>query len=175
MTLRLVAPEPRHVEGWWRWRRDPDSRRFMALPAGDLAEWAEKLAKAKTDPSDRSGELYRWMAEDDGVPVGSVTLAYVDWNHLFAELGYVVAPEARGKGHGRAMAAAALTLGFAAGLERVMAFICTDNPASIALVEGLGFQREGLLRRHAVIEGERRDHYLYGLLRGEWRSPAATP
>lgn len=175
MALRLVKPEPRHVEGWWRWRTDPASRRFMALPAGDLAEWAEKLAKAKTDMSDRSGELYRWMAEDDGVPVGSVTLAYVDWNHLFAELGYVIAPEARGKGYGRAMASAALALGFAGGLERVTAYICTDNPASIGLAESLGFQREGLLRRHAIIEGERRDHYLYGLLREDWRLPAATP
>ena len=168
MTLRLVTPEPRHVEGWWRWRHDPDSRRFMALPAGDLAAWAKMLAKAKTDLSDRSGELYRWMAEDDGVPIGSVTLAYVDWNHLFAELGYVVAPEARGRGHGRAMSAAALALGFAAGLERITAYICTDNPASIGLAESLGFQREGLLRRHAVIEDERRDHYLYGLLAEEW-------
>ncbi len=175
MTLRLVTPGPRHVEGWWRWRTDPQSRRFMYLPTGGLDEWAEKLAKAKADLADRSGELYRWIAEDDGLPVGSVSLGYVDWTHLVAELGYMVAPELRGKGYGRAMTAAALALGFAGGLERVTAYICTDNPASIGLAEGLGFKREGLLRRHAIIEGERRDHYLYGLLKEEWREPVTPP
>ncbi|MSP49172.1 MAG: N-acetyltransferase [Alphaproteobacteria bacterium] len=174
MTLRLVEPEPRHTEGWRRWRTDPDSRRFMALPAGDLSAWAKKLAKAKTDLADRTGGLYRWMAEDDGVPVGSVSLSSVDWNHLSGEVGYVIAPEMRGKGYGRAMAEAALALGFAGELERITAYICTDNPASIGLAERLGFQREGLLRRHAVIEGARRDHYLYGLLKEEWKTPLAT-
>ena len=168
MTLRLVVPEPRHADAWRRWRTDPESRRFMYLPAGGLDEWAAKLATAKSDLADRSGELYRWMAEDDGVPVGSVSLSYVDWIQLFCEVGYVVAPEARGRGLGRAMVAGVLNLGFACGLERIMAFICTDNPASVRLVESLGFQREGLLRRHAIIEGERRDHFLYALLRNEW-------
>lgn len=66
------------------------------------------------------------------------------------------------------MLAALLDLGFSAGLERIMALICTDNDASIGLVEGLGFTREGQFRRHAVIERERRDHYLYALLKEEW-------
>lgn len=168
MTLRLVKPEPRHVDAWWRWRTDPVSRRYMHLPAGGLDEWAAKLAEAKSDLADRSGELYRWICEVDGRPVGSLSLSYVDWIQLSCEVGYLVAPEMRGKGHGRPMVAAGLDLGFAAGLERIMAFICTDNDASVRLVEGLGFTREGLLRRHAVIEGERRDHYLYAMLKDEW-------
>jgi RimJ/RimL family protein N-acetyltransferase len=172
MTLRLAKPEPRHFEEWRRWRTDPAARRFMYMPATGLDEWAEKLLSAKSDLSDRSGELYRWIGEVDGTPLGSLSLSYVDWNHLSCEVGYLVAPEARGKGHGRAMVAATLDLGFSAGIERIMAFICTDNPASIRLVEGLGFQREGLLRRHAIINGERRDHYLYAMLKDEWRSPA---
>ncbi|MBM3549795.1 MAG: GNAT family N-acetyltransferase [Alphaproteobacteria bacterium] len=168
MTLRLIKPEPRHVAEWRCWRTDPVARRFMYLPAGDLDEWAAKLATAKSDLADRSGELYRWIAEVDGTPLGSVSLSYVDWDQLFCEVGYVMAPEARGKGHGKAMVAATLDLGFSSGIERIMAFICTDNPASIRLVESLGFCREGLLRRHAIIEGERRDHYLYAMLKEEW-------
>jgi RimJ/RimL family protein N-acetyltransferase len=105
------------------------------------------------------------------VPVGAVSLSDVDWIHRFGEVGYMIAPESRGRGHGRAMVAAALHLGFSGGLERITAGICTDNAASIRLVEGLGFQREGLLRRHAIIEGQRRDHFLYALLKEEWRPP----
>ena len=171
MPLRLVEPEPQHMAEWRRWRTDPVSRRFMYLPADGLDTWAAKLASAKSDLSDRSGELYRWIAEFDDVAVGSVSLSYVDWNHLSCEVGYVMAPERRQQGLGRPMVAAALSLGFSAGLERMTAYICTDNHASIRLVESLGFQREGLLRRHAIIEGERRDHYLYAVLKEEWRRP----
>jgi RimJ/RimL family protein N-acetyltransferase len=172
MKLRLVKPEPRHVAKWRRWRTDPIARRFMYLPAAGLDEWAEKLAAAKSDLADRSGDLYRWIAEVDGTPIGSLSLSYVDWTQLHCEIGYLTAPEARGRGYGKTMVAATLDLGFAAGLERIMAFICTDNEPSVRLVEALGFRREGLLRRHAIIEGERRDHYLYALLQEEWR-PAA--
>ncbi|MBM3534679.1 MAG: GNAT family N-acetyltransferase [Alphaproteobacteria bacterium] len=169
MTLRLVKPQPGHVEEWRRWRADPVSRRVMQLPGGDLDKWAKRLALALSDLSDRSGESYRWIGEVEGTPVGSVSFHFVDWNHLACEIGYVIAPERRGMGLGRQMVASGLDLGFAGGLERIMAFICTDNAASIRLVEDLGFRREGLLRRHAVIEGERRDHYLHALLKEEWR------
>ena len=169
MALRLVKPEPRHAAEWRRWRTDADSRRFMYLPAGGLDEWAAKLALAKSDLADKSGELYRWIAEIDGEPVGSLSLSSVDWIHRSCEVGYVIAPEMRGKGHGRPMVAAGLDLGFGGGLERITAYICTDNDASVRLAEGLGFKREGLLRRHAIIEGERRDHYLYAILEEEWR------
>ena len=94
MAVRLVAPEPCHAEAWRRWRTDPESRRFMYLPGGGLDEWAVRLAAAKSDLA----ELYRWIAEVDGTPVGSVAFSYVDWIHLLCEVGYVMAPEARGKG-----------------------------------------------------------------------------
>jgi RimJ/RimL family protein N-acetyltransferase len=168
-TVKLVAPEPRHADAWRRWRTDPVTRRFFPLPAGAPEGWPAKLAASKSDLSDRSEGPYRWIAEVEGVAVGCVTLAYIEWMHLFCEIDYVIAPEARGKGHGRAMVGCAIDRAFAGGLERVTAFIGTGNVASVRLVEGLGFRREGLLRRHAIIEGERRDHYLYALLKEEWR------
>ena len=174
MSLRLVKPEPRHVEAWRRWRTDPVTCHFMPLPPHGIEESAKHLASAKSDLTDRSVDLYRWIGEADGILVGHLSLNYVDWNHLSCEVGYMMAPEMRRKGLGRPMVAAVLDLGFAAGLERITAYICTDNPASIRLAEGLGFQREGLLRRHAIIEGERRDHYLYARLKEEWSPPAAA-
>jgi [ribosomal protein S5]-alanine N-acetyltransferase len=169
LPLRLVAPEPFHAEPWRRWRADPEARRFFHLPPGGAEEWAARLAGSRCDLSHRSDGPYRWIAEGDGIAVGCVTLAFVEWTHLFCEIDYIIAPEARRRGHGRAMVAAALDRAFAGGLERVTACICTDNPASIRLVESLGFQREALLRRHAVIQHQRRDHYLYALLKEEGR------
>lgn len=49
-------------------------------------------------------------------------------------------------------------------IHRVEAFILPDNAPSIALAEKLGFVREGLVRDKFVIQGVRRDHYLYSYL-----------
>ncbi len=52
----------------------------------------------------------------------------------------------------------------AVGLHRVQADIRPENGPSQRLVERLGFQREGLLRRYLDIDGDWRDHYSYSLL-----------
>ena len=50
------------------------------------------------------------------------------------------------------------------GLHRAQAFIHPDNSASIALVEKLGFRREGLLRDNLRVGEVWRDDLLYALL-----------
>lgn len=54
------------------------------------------------------------------------------------------------------------------GCRRVSLFVSKDNEASIKLVEGLGFVREGLLRQYRE-NGS--DCYVYGMLKNEckWR------
>ena len=55
------------------------------------------------------------------------------------------------------------------GCRRVNLFVSKDNEASIKLVEGLGFVREGLLRQYRE-NGS--DCYVYGMLKNEckWRN-----
>lgn len=43
-----------------------------------------------------------------------------------------------------------------------------DNDPSRRLLEGLNFQQEGTLRRHAYVSGERVDVVVYGVLAEEW-------
>jgi ribosomal-protein-alanine N-acetyltransferase len=50
------------------------------------------------------------------------------------------------------------------GLHRLEADIRPENLPSQRLVERLGFQREGLLRRYLDIDGAWRDHLAYALL-----------
>lgn len=50
------------------------------------------------------------------------------------------------------------------GLHRIEALVMPDNIASIRLLEGLGFEPEGLLRDKIMIEGKWRDHIMYSLI-----------
>ncbi|MET9325106.1 GNAT family protein [Streptomyces sp. NPDC003038] len=52
---------------------------------------------------------------------------------------------------------------------RASAAIGPSNLASIALVERLGFQKEGVLRDHVHTNGSWRDSVLYSVFENEWR------
>lgn len=51
------------------------------------------------------------------------------------------------------------------GLQRIEATVLPDNIASQNLLSGIGFQREGLLRKKILLQGERKDHYLYAYVK----------
>jgi RimJ/RimL family protein N-acetyltransferase len=167
--IRLVKPEPGHAAAWQAWRQDPVALRFMAGQPQSLERLAARLAAAKSDLAERGGRLYRWIALVKDVPVGTVSLTDPDWVHGHAEIGYLVAPELRGRRLGSRMVSLALDKAFRAGLYRIIAIIHDGNVASQRLVIGLGFKEEGLLRQHNICAGVRADHRLYGLLQPEFR------
>ena len=53
-------------------------------------------------------------------------------------------------------------------LHRFEALVLPENAPSIAILENLGFKKEGLLRDKIMIQDKWRDHYLYGLLANEF-------
>ena len=88
-----------------------------------------------------------------------------------SELGYLLAREHWGRGIASEAVSAVIDRLFAEGQRRVFADTDPDNAPSIALLERLGFQREGLLRAEWETHIGVRDSLILGLLRDEWRSP----
>jgi len=83
------------------------------------------------------------------------------------EIGYLLAPAARGRGTMTRAVRLAVAWGFdALGLVRVQAFVSPDNARSVQLLERLGFAREGLLRSY---RGPGADRVAYAVLRGDLR------
>lgn len=105
---------------------------------------------------------------DDGVePVGMVSVRGLSWRR--PELGYWIAPEYQGEGHGaEAVALAVETVFRSNSTPALEAAAFADNEASRSLLESLGFEREGRLRKHRFVDGEYRDVVMYGLLREDW-------
>lgn len=95
---------------------------------------------------------------------------YMD--HDRAELGYVMEKEAyMGKGLMTEALEKVLHYGFhTMGLNRVEAFVGPDNGPSLRLLEKFGFQKEGVLKGHYLVNGVYEDSWLLRLLRGEYRS-----
>jgi RimJ/RimL family protein N-acetyltransferase len=85
------------------------------------------------------------------------------------KLGYAIAAKEWGRGYATDAARALVTYGFKElGLHRVTAAIGPDNVASIAVVQQLGFTREGVLRDHVFTNGQWRDSVLFSVLAHEW-------
>ena len=150
---RSLAPEMRWVESG-----DPDIARFTFLPSKPdprfLAGWLGRYEEGwKT--GDRAGFAVR---DDSEAAVGFAAFVHLDLPARQGEIGYVVAPEARGRGiAGRALGL--LTRwGFAElGLARIELRIDPRNAASGRVAERAGYRLDGVLRSVAFKEELRSD------------------
>lgn len=86
-----------------------------------------------------------------------------------AEYSVYVAPEAAGRGVGRALLSALEERAEQGGLHKLTSRIFPENTASLALARSLGFREVGLHRRHARLDGVWRDVVTVEVLLGEAR------
>ena len=89
------------------------------------------------------------------------------------ELGFLgLAPSERGKGYGTEATQLMVDYLFLSeDLARIQTGADVRNKASQRVLEKVGFQREGTMRKCLFRNGELRDHYLYSILREEWKEP----
>jgi RimJ/RimL family protein N-acetyltransferase len=125
---------------------DPDTLRFTRIPEPAPPEfpqwWLERYETGR-----REGTREAFVAlDDEGCLLGLALVPTIDREAREAELGYMVAPEARGRGVATAMLQELTRWAFAQGLERCELFIDVRNPASARVAERSGYVREGLLR-----------------------------
>jgi RimJ/RimL family protein N-acetyltransferase len=100
----------------------------MATRLGALA--------ARGWPGPREG---LWVAEDDGRPVGTVTLT--DEGDGLAQLGhFLLEPQHRGAGTGRRLVEEVLSFARDAGYERVQLFTFSELKAAARLYRAAGFE-----------------------------------
>ena len=152
-SCRLRALEPSDIELMYLWENDPEVWRVggttSPLSLQRLAQFVEE----------QSYDLYatkqmRLIIEAEDIAVGTLDIVDFDPQHLRFGIGILVyAPELRRKGYAHAAIEAIKTYARdTLALKQIWASVAADNPASIALFEGCGFElcgrRKAWLRRH---------------------------
>jgi len=143
----------------------------------------------RVDTSDIA--LTRWIARSadadfqsfvafdrsSGAPAAVFNLSQIFYGPFCnAYLGYYALAPYMGRGWTRAALPLLLKCAFGAlKLHRIEANIQPANLASIALVEGGGFRREGFSPRYLKIGGRWRDHVRYAITAEDWRGQRARP
>lgn len=168
--MRLRWLEDADVDALFRIFSDASVTRFWShLPIARKADARRLLRDARREY--REGTLFEWgmaMRRTDAV-VGTVTLFNFDVENRRAEIGFALARRWWGRGLMREGLDLAIGLSFGPlGLRRLEADVDPLNGASLQLLEGLGFRREGLLRERWNVGGELQDSVVLGLLAREW-------
>jgi len=171
-TARLVLGPHREddLERLNRWENDAEIAAMID----------DEIAPTSLDASRE--ELSRWMKPSDAAVRFAIRLAdggdFIGYVHLGeieraqgrCKLGYLIGEKTlwrRGfatEAVGAAVAHAFGTL----GLRRIGAGAYATNPASIRVLEKIGFRREGALRAHVRRDDAFIDEILFGLLSSEW-------
>lgn len=157
-ALFAVLSDP-EVMTWW-----------SSGPHVSISETADYVV---SNAAEGGGHICWAITAGDDVALGWVIL--IDGKPGVAEIGYILRRDRWGDGIAREAVARVITHGFdSMGLRRIYADTDPENAGSIALLEKLGFRREGWLRAEWVTHIGVRDSLIFGLLRDEWPGPA-TP
>jgi len=135
-VVRLRAVTESDADLLLAWANDPETRAASFRPKPiDPAGHGRWLASRLASPTTGF-----WIGiSDDGRPIGQVRVEVDDGS--IGEISISVAPDARGHGFGRTLLLAAVEeAGRTLGVERLLARVRLDNPASLALFGGAGFR-----------------------------------
>ena len=170
--------------------RDEDWRKFEEWGSTREALWGPfqrfqldqvpllREAYQQTGLLKRDGGMLLIETSSDRQVVGFVRytlLSLPDADIPHPEIGFGI-PEISSRGKGHAQEAVRLLVGYLfAGypVERVSALTDEENKPAQQVLESVGFQREGALRRAMFRDGEWRDVVLYGILRHEFGAERA--
>lgn len=149
-----------HLEPWEpRWPDDALTRR----------DWRRRLQA--WNHARRAGSAYVFLLRrlSDNVLLGGASLTQVrPWPASSASLGYWMGQRHTGHGYMQEAVASLCDWAFLTlGLARIEAGILPENVRSRRVLERTGFRQEGLAAGYLEIDGVRREHVLFGLVRPE--------
>jgi ribosomal-protein-alanine N-acetyltransferase len=166
--LRLAKMSDEDILKYREWFLQSDPPRLTCRPVREAS--AEEMAERFRGIFDgEKGAQFGVRRNEDDVLVGRVTYFDLNPRNRSAEIGYLIAPEFRGKGY--AGEALSLLLHYLFGelhLNKVTAQTAEFNKESVKLLRKLGFKQDGRLREHHVLDRTFHDDLVFSILSGEF-------
>jgi RimJ/RimL family protein N-acetyltransferase len=162
--VRLVPFASEHLEAFTAMLADPDVLRYTRVPDPVPDGFAETWA-ARYDEGLREGTRRNFAVVDENDAFSGIAVApAIDRDAQTAELGYVVAPAARGRGIAVEALRQLTEWAFAEGMVRLYLLIAEQNPASKKVATRAGYRFEGVMRSVHVKQGVREDTEVWARL-----------
>lgn len=149
-----------------KWINDPNNNQFLhydlPLEYEKTRLWYEKI-KQKENRFDA-------VIEYNNIPVGIIGLLNIDMKNQKAEY-YITIGEQDYKGKGIAYEASRQLLDYGFNilkLNKIFLYTEVDNKIAQKLFDKLKFEKEGILKDDLIINGNKKDRYIYAIFRKEW-------
>ena len=173
-TDRLVLRrfEAGDLDAFYAYHSLPETARFLPGEAKSYTKSMESVGKYANFVFEKEGDWICLAIEAADSPglLGEVVLKWLPGCGQ-AEIGWSLAPEARGRGIASEAAAALLKLGFEElGFHRIDAKLDALNTASAALCERLGMRLESTQVDKWHYKGQWATEVVYAILADEWKS-----
>ena len=173
-TDRLVLRrfEAGDLDAFYAYHSLPETARFLPGEAKSYTKSMESVGKYANFVFEKEGDWICLAIEAADSPglLGEVVLKWLPGCGQ-AEIGWSLAPEARGRGIASEAAAALLDLGFGElGFHRIDAKLDALNTASAGLCERLGMRLESTQVDKWHYKGQWATEVVYAILADEWKS-----
>ena len=173
-TRRLVLRrfEAGDLDAFYAYHSLPETARFLPGEAKSYTKSMESVGKYANFVFEKEGDWICLAIEAADSPglLGEVVLKWLPGCGQ-AEIGWSLAPEARGRGIASEAAAALLDLGFGElGFHRIDAKLDALNTASAGLCERLGMRLESTQVDKWHYKGQWATEVVYAILADEWKS-----
>ena len=150
---------------YWFTQSEPSSMTVHPLPFMSAADVAERFKKSDKSPYKQAFAIVSKKSKN---PVGKVSFFNYNDVNRSAEMGILVDPDERKHGYGEEAMKLLINYLFQfRNLNKVYAETAEFNHGTMALLETLGFKRDGILRQHHYYNGDYHNKFVYSLLRFE--------
>ena len=166
VNLRIIEKEDFSILSEWFnepefWGEYKLSFGFGQLSKENIEKWYDKMLA--------EGGKWFFIEKKDGTKVGFIE--HHLWGNML-EIGYVLIPAERCKGYcTEAVQLIVDYLFLSKDVVRIQATTHIENLASQKILEKIGFQREGIIRKGLFAWGNWHDLCLYSILGEAWKEP----
>jgi RimJ/RimL family protein N-acetyltransferase len=170
--LALRRFEGRDLEAFHAYHSLPETARFLPGLAKTYTQCMERVGMYADFVFEKEGDWVSLAIEAIDSPglLGEVVLKWLPGRGQ-AEVGWTLAPGARGKGYATEAAAGMLDLGFGElGFHRIEARLDALNTQSAGLCERLGMRLEARLVDKWHYKGQWATELVYSMLEQEWKA-----
>jgi RimJ/RimL family protein N-acetyltransferase len=166
-TITLDVLAQHHLPVFQDLVDEPEVLRFTMVPTRPAPDFASNWI-ARYERGWSEGSRAGFAILGDGEILGFAGIFGLDDPGAEGEIGYFVAPEARGRGVAGRAVALLTRWGFdELGLERIELRIDTENAASARVAQRAGYHLDGVLRSKHFKEGLRADVGVWSRLRSD--------
>ena len=145
--------------------REPEISRYSEwYPHPDLAHSRAYISWMLSEYRRKEGTTFAVCRRESGRLIGTCSYIGLDLEHKVSELGYCLAKDSWGMGYGAEAAFILLDHGFRRlGLHRMEARVMPENERSVRVLEKLGMEREGRMRKAIYCKGADHNLDLYAI------------